>query len=90
MVPENDLRLWNTRLLIGQKFRWKNYTKPRPDWDHDHCSGCTAKFAEFEGPEILHEGYAVTEACEKGADYYWVCASCFDALKEQLEWAVVD
>jgi hypothetical protein len=90
MVPENDWRLLNAKLLIGQKFRRKHYIKRRPDWDHEHCSGCWATIAEFEGPEILHEGYAVTEAYEKGADYNWICASCFEALKEQLEWSVVD
>lgn len=89
MVPENDWRLLNAKLLIGQKFRWKHYTKPRPDWDHDHCTGCWAKFAEFEGHKILREGYAVTGACEKGADYEWVCAACFEALKDQLGWSVV-
>jgi len=90
MVSADDWRLLNAKRLRGQKFRWKRYTKPSPDWDHDHCSGCWAKFGEIEGPEILHEGYGVTEGYEKGADYEWVCQSCFDALKDQLHWSVID
>ena len=83
MVSADDWRLLNAERLSGQEFRWKTYTTRRPDWDHEHCAGCWAKFAEFEGPSVLHEGYAVTERYEKGADYEWVCHSCFDALKDQ-------
>jgi hypothetical protein len=88
-ISENDWRFLNAEFLRGQKFRFKLYVPPRPEWDHDHCVGCWAKFMEKAGREIEQSGYAVTAECEKGQDYYWICASCFVALKDQLEWAVV-
>ena len=33
------------------------YKAPSAEWDHDHCEGCWAKFAEFDAPDILHSGY---------------------------------
>lgn len=84
MPPMNDDRLDNVKRLKGQKFRWKTYEMPRPDWDHDHCAACWAKFAETESPEISHEGYAVIEEYDKGAHYEWAWASCFEDLKDQI------
>jgi hypothetical protein len=37
-----------------------DYTAPSPEWDHDHCAGCWATFAQFDGPEILHRGHFTT------------------------------
>jgi hypothetical protein len=45
-----------------------------------------AKFAEFDGPEILHEGYTTYEGPEQRAGYHWVCLKCFDDLKNELAW----
>jgi hypothetical protein len=46
------------------------------------------KIAEpsMAGDGMIHEGYAVTEAYEKGADYEWVCSSCFDVAKDKMSW----
>jgi hypothetical protein len=89
MVAEDDWRLLNAkRTLDGATFRLKEYRAPRPDWDHDHCTGCWAKFAEIDAPDILHQGYAVTGDHKHGEDYEWVCVECFDALKDQLNWKV--
>ena len=41
----------------GFSFQLADYIPPSTDWDHDHCEGCWSKFASFEGPEILHNGY---------------------------------
>jgi hypothetical protein len=41
----------------GMLFQLADYSAPSTVWDHDHCEGCTAKFADFDGPEILHSGY---------------------------------
>jgi hypothetical protein len=30
----------------GFVFRWQIYKVRSPDWDHDHCGGCWARFAE--------------------------------------------
>jgi hypothetical protein len=53
--------------LQGSTFSFAKYQAPSDDWDHDHCSGCWAKFAEFDGPEILHSGY-VTKTPEAEID----------------------
>ena len=31
----------------GFVFRWQRYKTFSPDWDHDHCQGCCARFAEW-------------------------------------------
>src|SRR5689334_15847651 len=41
-------------------FRWQIYRILRADWDHDHCHGCRARFAEKpdEWPDAVHtEGW---------------------------------
>ena len=52
-----DWRYDNIEYLQGATFRLAKYKAPSADWDHDHCSGCWAKFADFDGTDILHEGY---------------------------------
>ena len=89
-APENGWRLLNAEFLRRQKFRFKRYIAPRPEWDHDHCSGCWAKFMDRAGPGIQLDGYAVTADGERREGYHWVCASCFEALKDQLDWSVVE
>jgi hypothetical protein len=59
-----DWRYDNVKHLQGAVFRYAKYTAPTIDWDHDHCNGCWAKFAEFDGAGILHEGYVSAKACE--------------------------
>jgi hypothetical protein len=41
----------------GATFRCTKYTAPCEDWTRDHCAGCWATFAEYDGPDILHEAY---------------------------------
>ena len=82
-IELNDWRLSTPKdYLRGRTLVRKPYRPPRPDWDHDHCSFCWAKFMEPGAPETLHEGYATEdEAC-------WVCAECFDDFRELFGWAV--
>ncbi len=47
-------------------------------------------FAEYDGPGILHEGYATTAAHNKGEDYDWVCAKCFSELRAVMGWGQVE
>jgi hypothetical protein len=81
-----DWRIDNAHNLRGQRLRRKKWTKPSDEWDHDHCHGCMAKFAEFEGPDIQHEGYATCEEYRHGEDYAWVCLQCFDDLHGEMGW----
>ncbi len=77
--------------LRGVKFRRAPYKAPRPGWDHDHCVGCWATFAEFESDkeQILHEGYATCDDYPKGAQYEWVCPECFKDFREVMSWVEV-
>jgi hypothetical protein len=61
MTSEADWRLENLRRFRGATFRRSEYSPPTPQWDHDHCEGCFAKFANFNGPEVLYEGYVHAE-----------------------------
>src|ERR1700687_476433 len=68
---------------------WKStYIQFSADWNHDHCAGCGARFAEFDGPDILREGYTTGPDYKKGARYEWVCEQCFSDLKDEMGWSV--
>jgi hypothetical protein len=84
-----DWRIHNCRLLRGLTLRRKPYRKWSERWDHDHCAACWARFAEVDGPEIQHEGYATCEDYKLGADYDWVCVGCFSELRDERGWVEV-
>jgi hypothetical protein len=86
--PKPDWRIDNAEHLKGVRLQYLRYTQPSPTWDHDHCAGCWAKFAEFEGEDILHEGYTTCEDDPRGACCDWVCPSCFGDLKDEMQWTV--
>ena len=90
MELQKDWRIDNCKHVRGERFHRKQYRAPREDWDHDHCLACWATFADFEGPEILHEGYATLAESKWGADYHWICAQCFNDLHELMEWVAVN
>ncbi len=67
--------------LQGRSWALRKYPRPRPDWDHDHCSFCHVKFMEKLAPGVLDEGYTTD-------DDYWVCPSCFEDFRGQFAWTV--
>jgi hypothetical protein len=75
--------------LEGVALQYQKYRRRSASWDHDHCAACWAKFAEFDGPDIQHEGYATCEDYKHGARYDWVCRDCFEDLKEFMGWKLV-
>jgi hypothetical protein len=83
---DKQWRIDNAKRLKGLKLQFLPYTKRSESWDHDHCAACWGKFAEFEGPDILHEGYATCDDYPKGARYEWICQTCFDDLKDDMQW----
>ncbi len=83
----SDWRTENAKHLRGLTLHRRRWTKPRDDWDHDHCVGCQAKFAEFDGPEIQHEGFTTGADYKKGAGYEWVCRQCFADLQSEMGWS---
>lgn len=63
-IDRNDWRFDRLDNLRGKTFRLIQYGVPSKEWDHDHCEGCWARFAEYDGPDVLHEGYAHAEPYE--------------------------
>ena len=88
--PEDQWRIDNARHLKGLRLRFSRYSRRSASWDHDHCAACWAKFAEFDGPDIQHEGFRTCDDYKLGAGYDWVCQKCFIDLKAAMEWTVAD
>jgi len=89
MELKKDWRAETSEFIRGERLCRKKYRAPSKEWDHDHCAACWAKFADFDGPGILHEGYATIAESKWGADYHWVCPQCFNDLHELMEWIEV-
>jgi len=89
MQPEQDWRMDKCKRLRAVALRRKKYSAPSKQWDHDHCAACWAKFADLDDPEILHEGYATTADYKLGADYDWICPTCFAELRDVMNWTEV-
>ena len=84
MAEADDWRLaGQERFLAGAALHWSEWHRPRPDWDHDHCAFCWAKFKEEPEPEVLHAGYTTEDG------YYWVCPACFREFRERFGWKEV-
>lgn len=64
-IDSDDWRFNRLNNLRGKTFRFIKYRVPSKEWDHDHCDGCWARFAEYDGPDVLHEGYVHTEPYEE-------------------------
>jgi hypothetical protein len=79
-------RIDNAKHLKGVRLHLRRYARPSESWDHDHCAACWAKFAEFDGHDIQHEGHATGDGYKFGAGYEWVCRECFNDLKDDLGW----
>ena len=55
-----EYRLMQLSHYRGFVFRWQPWRKLTPDWDHDHCCGCQARFTERAEawPDKIHpEGW---------------------------------
>jgi len=85
---DKQWRIDNASHLKGLRLQFCRYKRWSESWDHDHCAACWAKFAEFEGLDVQHEGYATCSDYSKGAKYDWVCQTCFDDLKDDMQWSV--
>ena len=80
----NDWRLQNQRAyLTGVTLQWRTYRAFRPDWEHDHCEFCWAKFAESEGEEFVRAGFATAD------EKKWVCRVCFEDFQPEFGWHVL-
>jgi len=88
MIEKDDWRLNNQEkylvgvILVRRLYRQNPYN---PEWDHDHCEFCWAKFSlDNRIEDALRSGYATTD------DYHWICQTCFEDFKEMFKWKVID
>lgn len=88
MTRDEQLRLMSD--LRNVAFRRKRYKQWSPEWDHDHCSVCWAKFSERNFPDVLHEGYATAADYEHGEDYDWICQTCFMDFQGEMGWRLLE
>src|SRR3712207_4582236 len=88
------------RYLEGALLVPKRYRARDESWDHDHCEFCSAKFVEDASPsatrgdpgtteEVLTEGFTTTAEHPNGADYHWICPTCFGDFAARFGWRVV-
>lgn len=92
-MSDDEYRQWrldNAHDLKGLRLQRRAWWRWSVTWDHDHCGGCWAKFAEFDKPGILHEGYTTCEDHPNGAGYHWVCVTCFDIIGQEMGWVAID
>src|SRR5215471_12404357 len=47
-IPEHDMRI--AARYSGLGFKWERWTRPHPDWDHDHCFFCYACICDLGKP----------------------------------------
>src|SRR5260370_41541155 len=96
---EKDWRLQGQEnYLKGATLLRKPYRALSPDWEHDHCEFCWARFLDqtfspgyakalAEDPNIFTEGYAVQGRSPRGGsmnDYWWICQTCAADFAEQF------
>jgi len=84
-VPSGDWRRQGQeKYLVEAVLVHRPYSQRpnNPDWDHDHCEFCWAKFALFSGPDILKEGYSTEH------DDHWICPACFEDFRVEFKWTV--
>ncbi len=82
-ASHDDWRLQGQkRYLQGAVMHKDRWVSRHPDWDHDHCEFCWAKFMERDLPDVLHFGYTTRDR-ER-----WVCETCFEDFKELFAWCV--
>lgn len=83
----------------GTVFEWKAYHPYSDTWTHDHCEFCWATFMDptfsaqhrthvEENPGHQTEGYATTDEAPRGAEYNWVCSTCWDDFADEYGWSL--
>ena len=83
MTAPDDWRLTNQeRYLMAAVLHWATWKQTNPNWDHDHCEFCWAKFREDANPDTLQAGYTTNDG------HRWICASCFEDFRDRFQFHV--
>lgn len=56
-ASDKDGRYLFVRHLQGLTFTRRAWVQPSPEWDHDHCPGCSATICNCGDPKHLREGF---------------------------------
>lgn len=81
MLETDDWRLTGQEgSLRGETLYRRRWTAPSPQWDHEHCAFCWAKFSGCNG--TLREGYVTRDG------RHWICPQCFSDFKTLFAWNV--
>ena len=81
-AADDDWRLQGQDAWLGgRRLTWMTWKTPRPDWDHDHCEFCWAKFgpADLED-DILTAGWVTDDGGHR------ICGPCFDDFYDRFHW----
>lgn len=81
-VPDDWRLTGQERYLAGVKLRRAKWNAPRPEWDHDHCDFCWARFMSDPLPGVLQEGYTTEDG------HHWICPTCFNDFREHFGWQI--
>ncbi|HVT89361.1 MAG TPA: hypothetical protein VHD56_10950 [Tepidisphaeraceae bacterium] len=84
-VTDDDWRLQGQeRYLSNATLFWRSWHQSRPNWDHDYCSFCWAKFMDRQDvSDVLREGYTTDD------EYHWVCADCAHDFAPRFKFMLV-
>jgi len=90
-VTAADSRLRNPwARLKNANLRWQRYRRWTATWLYGACDFCQTPFSEDGEPGTLRSGYSVLGAGPAGQDdYSWVCAICFEDLRDRFNWTVL-
>lgn len=81
-APDDWRRQGQHKFLTGVvmiRTAWEQYG---PDWDHDHCDFCWAKFSIHD--DDLKYGWTTED------QYHWVCDECYNDFKYEFGWVVAE
>ena len=76
--------------IVGARLRWKRYRKWTGVAAPTSCIACGERFTEGGEPGLT-SGYAIVGGGPAGQDdYQWICAICYEGLREGFGWVVLD
>ena len=80
MVGNDDWRLQGQEeRLRDELLRYRPYSPPRPNFEHDHCEFCWTRFRTAPHEGCASEGFVTS-------DRRWICESCYEDFKILFDW----
>ena len=77
--------------LKKANLRWKRYRRWTSTWFQGACEFCQTPFSEDGEAGTLHSGYSIVGGGPAGQDdYSWICAICFEDMRDRFGWTVLE